>query len=282
MLGICENLQRAARGSGNPQALLEAALVRLALAEKMADVTALLPGAEGGGAAASAERGRNQGPSKKAPADNGTPSAERQRPAKGAGNAPEPKSAPPAGAPAETEAKAEGPKAAPPGAESQNLAGEDAAPEDAEALWESVLAQISDQRALGWIRRLWCASFDGNTAVLRARKGEAGVLRFATGGKRSQLEQLIGGAAGRRVRVELHPPAEEESQPDRQETDAPGAGTPRQQAMALPLVQAVTSVFDTTLRDVRRADPTRGQAPADDAKEEDATHPGPDEEGDKG
>ncbi len=44
MIALCESLQRNAKGSANPRALLEATLVRLALAEKMADVTALLAG----------------------------------------------------------------------------------------------------------------------------------------------------------------------------------------------------------------------------------------------
>ncbi len=42
MIALCENLQRSLRTSANPRALLDAAMVRLALAENMADVTALL------------------------------------------------------------------------------------------------------------------------------------------------------------------------------------------------------------------------------------------------
>jgi len=48
MIAICQSVQRGARGSSNPRALLDAAVVRMALAEKMADVSALL--AAGGGA----------------------------------------------------------------------------------------------------------------------------------------------------------------------------------------------------------------------------------------
>lgn len=44
MIALCENLQRNSRNSANPRALLDATMVRLALAEKMADVTALLSG----------------------------------------------------------------------------------------------------------------------------------------------------------------------------------------------------------------------------------------------
>ena len=44
MIAQCENLQRVGKGSANPRALFDAVVVRLALAEKMADVTALLAG----------------------------------------------------------------------------------------------------------------------------------------------------------------------------------------------------------------------------------------------
>jgi DNA polymerase-3 subunit gamma/tau len=52
MIALCESLQRNARVSANPRALLDAVIVRLALAEKMADITTLLSGQ----AAASGEK----------------------------------------------------------------------------------------------------------------------------------------------------------------------------------------------------------------------------------
>jgi hypothetical protein len=42
MIALCENLQRSGRLSATPRALLDATVVRLALAEKMADVVSLL------------------------------------------------------------------------------------------------------------------------------------------------------------------------------------------------------------------------------------------------
>jgi DNA polymerase-3 subunit gamma/tau len=42
MIALCENLARAGKSTANPRALLDATIVRLTLAEKMADVTALL------------------------------------------------------------------------------------------------------------------------------------------------------------------------------------------------------------------------------------------------
>ena len=44
MIALCENLQRSSKSSSNPRALMDATIVRLALAEKMADVAALLQG----------------------------------------------------------------------------------------------------------------------------------------------------------------------------------------------------------------------------------------------
>ncbi len=44
MIALCDALQRNAKSSPNPRALLDASIVRLALAEKMADVSALLAG----------------------------------------------------------------------------------------------------------------------------------------------------------------------------------------------------------------------------------------------
>jgi DNA polymerase-3 subunit gamma/tau len=42
MIALCENLHRSAKTSANPRAMLDATIARLALADKMADVTALL------------------------------------------------------------------------------------------------------------------------------------------------------------------------------------------------------------------------------------------------
>jgi DNA polymerase-3 subunit gamma/tau len=47
MIALCENIQRAAKTSAVPRALLDALIVRLAMTEKLADVTALVAGANG-------------------------------------------------------------------------------------------------------------------------------------------------------------------------------------------------------------------------------------------
>ncbi|MEM6459932.1 MAG: hypothetical protein AAF710_11140, partial [Planctomycetota bacterium] len=57
MIALCENLQRHAKASSNPRALFDATVVRLALAEKMADVGAVLSGAAAALPAAAASSG---------------------------------------------------------------------------------------------------------------------------------------------------------------------------------------------------------------------------------
>jgi hypothetical protein len=56
MIALCENVQRAAKSSAAPRALLDALIVRMAMTDKLADVTAVMMGnsASGGGRVASA------------------------------------------------------------------------------------------------------------------------------------------------------------------------------------------------------------------------------------
>ncbi len=49
MIALCENVQRATKGSSTPRALVDALVVRLALTEKLADVTAMVVGGGAGG-----------------------------------------------------------------------------------------------------------------------------------------------------------------------------------------------------------------------------------------
>ncbi len=67
MIALCESVQRAAKGSAMPRALLDALIVRLANAEKLADVTALVTGS---GATSAASAG--------APATRGGPPAKKR------------------------------------------------------------------------------------------------------------------------------------------------------------------------------------------------------------
>ncbi len=46
MIALCENVQRSVKTSAVPRALVDALVVRLALTEKFADVTALVAGSQ--------------------------------------------------------------------------------------------------------------------------------------------------------------------------------------------------------------------------------------------
>jgi DNA polymerase III subunit gamma/tau len=56
MIALCENVQRAAKNSAVPRALLDALIVRLAMTEKLADVTALVAGSPQPAGAAPAKK----------------------------------------------------------------------------------------------------------------------------------------------------------------------------------------------------------------------------------
>ena len=69
MIALCEHAQRAIKSSANPRAIFDALIVRLAMTEKLADVTALLAGggAGAGSPAPAAVKVRGRGsPAKKA------------------------------------------------------------------------------------------------------------------------------------------------------------------------------------------------------------------------
>jgi DNA polymerase-3 subunit gamma/tau len=57
MIALTESVQRAIKSSSTPRALFDALLVRLAMTEKLADVTALVAGGGSGSGAASTAAG---------------------------------------------------------------------------------------------------------------------------------------------------------------------------------------------------------------------------------
>ncbi|MCC6676068.1 MAG: DNA polymerase III subunit gamma/tau [Phycisphaerales bacterium] len=57
MIALCENVQRSSKSSSSPRALFDALVVRMALTEKLADVTAVVMAGGSGGNGASSGRG---------------------------------------------------------------------------------------------------------------------------------------------------------------------------------------------------------------------------------
>ncbi len=61
MIALCENAQRAAKSSANPRALMDALMVRLAMTEKLADVTSLIAQLRVGGSPQALGAGAGKG-----------------------------------------------------------------------------------------------------------------------------------------------------------------------------------------------------------------------------
>lgn len=246
MIALCESVQRNGKASATPRALLDAMIVRLALAEKMADVAAVLSGTPASGSAAPA------GQKKKLAA----------RPA--ATVNPQISSPTPQG-------PAASPQSPTPKPESQAPINTD----DLGAVMEALRERVSDRPALAWLRFVILEKIDEKTAVLVPTPGHRDVLNFAKDPRRLQVvtDELIP-ILGRRVRVTMQAPAPGSS-PGGSPGDAaqtPGSNSSgsnnasrhadRRAAMDLPLVKQVLEVFpDAVLFDVREEN--NGSTPAD-------------------
>jgi len=259
MIALCENLQRNTRASAHPRALLDATVVRLALAEKMADVTALLQQDPRTPAAAPVDQ-------KKKTLD------------------PEKTGAPSAVLMSRDRQGADPPPATPLRVESEPLphgrgSSEDAspahpqppapAPTEPAAIWSALLEHTADKPSASWVRGLEMRSFDGRRAVVTPLPGQRDLGKFLNAQRCEQLAAMIGQVIRKPVKVEVDtdaagaaPPAGPGSgaaaEPDAR---GPAAGPvmDRQQALALPLVRQVLELFDATLIDVA---PEQAQAPA--------------------
>jgi DNA polymerase III subunit gamma/tau len=233
MIALCESVQRNGKSSATPRALLDATIVRLALAEKMADVSAVLAGA-----------GASGGQKKKltASAAQPGPQASKRKPSHQL-QAPDPQS----------------PVTLTPVIDSSNL----------DAVMAALRDRVADRPAFAWLRFVTIDKLDERSAVLSPTPGHREVLHFARDQRRLQeVTDELNPILGRRVRVSIQaPPAAEESD-GRIETDAPPANgaADRRAAMNLPLVKQVLDVFpDAVLFDVREeanGDPPASQPPA--------------------
>jgi len=246
MIALCENLQRNARASSQPRALLEVTVVRLALAEKMADVTDLLQG---------------NVPAKKK-LGQVAPKAERPRAA--------PQSAQPvrAAEPNEPVSGAPAPSAPPvteqePG-QADDLSGDSGAPgqsksgvSDPQDVWATVLQQVEGRNALTWIRSLELDRIEKGMAHLVVRAGGKQMTRFVTEARRDKLAEMIESVTGQRVKVSVH--AGEDGEQTQASSPGQSRKDQRDQAMDLPLVKDVMDTFDATVTRVKSAEPQDSQ-----------------------
>jgi DNA polymerase-3 subunit gamma/tau len=213
LMVLCDSVARNARGSATARAIFDATIVRLCVAEHLADIPHLLSGA-GGGPAAPPIATRAVEPKKKAAG----PEPEPASPAR-------PQPGPPAGA-SVTE-----PKPAP------SLEGAD--------LWDAVVrfaqGSHSDQARIEHLR---FESAQGQTLRLAvAEDADERLARFL-GTQTAQLADLVSRAVGRRMRVEVAGSANA--------APAPAAPTDlRERVRHIPAVAAAIDLFDAVVVDVR-------------------------------
>ena len=256
MIALCENLQRLSKASANPRALLDATIVRLALAEKMADVAALLDGtasrqAAPAAASASAPAAHEK---KKPPIADAPDPQPMMRPREGEAPA-EPTFAPRPEAVASS-MPPPGSVAAPQPPPSESLALPTRATVGPQRVWQDLLDRVADRASLGWVRSFTLQRLDERTAYIDTLPGQRDMRKFLSDRTRSQLASLFESVLGRAVRVELDVPAT--PSPAAPASAPPARGDPvdanqRRHALALPLVRQVIETFDATVVDVRTA-----------------------------
>ncbi|MEM8737870.1 MAG: DNA polymerase III subunit gamma/tau [Planctomycetota bacterium] len=262
MIALCENLQRFGKSSSNPRALLDATVVRLALAEKMADVAAVLAGQAALPVSADQKKKLTVDPASRPDAASGPAAPSR---------APRPTGAAPSTARPPADAGPEGSLGV---ASSSPEPPAHLDPADPAAIWKVVLDTIGQTNAAAWMDhfRLQAIRADRDPAVallVPTMTFAGGVKNVATGPRLQRVADTLTQLLGRKVRVEAadKPPPRPDDPPDPQTpaTDTPSAPGPtagsarhvdRRDALNLPLVREVFDVFpDASLIDARRADP---------------------------
>ena len=238
MIALCENLQQAGKRTSNQRALLDATMVRLALAEKMADVTALLSGGPASLPAAPSTGTKkkeealvaDRAPVSAAPT---APTAPSTRPV-----APEP----PRPAPAPEAPVSPGPPPATPPT---------AAATDPKAIWQEILSMVADKPSLSWVLHMDLLSLEGGMVRVRPQPGHRDLVSFASQ-QGARLAELFQQVLKRQVRVKVDDSeaAAAEAGPGPAVQAAEGR-VDQKTAMSLPMVKQVLNAFDATVIDTR-------------------------------
>lgn len=125
------------------------------------------------------------------------------------------------------------------------------------AVWSTLRERIG-QRAFAWLRFLEIAQLEQARVVLRVLPGHREVLGFCTEQRLDQIAQQLKPILGRRVRVTVQPPENQNPTEGAAASEGSTARAPtrsaadRRAAMNLPLVQRVLEHFpDATLLDAR-------------------------------
>ena len=262
MIALCENLQRFGKTSSNPRALLDATVVRLALAEKMADVSAVLAGgalpaaASGGGGVSGSEKKKlagDRGPGYGVRASGPPTQAGPSRPT--------------------SRVNRENDRAAATPAPRTPIAADDPV-----AVWRAVLDAVGQSNAAAWMDQFRLQSIDPNPspgrATLAATAGfVSGAHHIATPPRLKRVAETLRELLGKPFEVglaEIDPAANRARQiaapdqpdaADRQNAQAnpeasSGGHVDRRDALDLPLVRDVFEVFpDAVLIQARKQTP---------------------------
>jgi len=230
MIALCDGLARNGKSSSNPRALLDAVVVRLALAEKMADVTKVLAGGLAPPIAA--------GEKKKLTAEHAP--APQPSPPRDVKTSPPPVD-PPTHAPP-----------IPPVADESTISLEDSA-----KVWSALMQRVEPISAFAWVDKVELAGIDAASGLcrVRPRKGHRDIAGFVNARQCDRLAAELTKLTAKRCRIELV----ETSHPDRAQAAqgqsggaSSGAGQ-RRKALDLPLVKDVFDVFpEAVLLDARK------------------------------
>lgn len=232
MIALCENVSRHSRSAASPRALLDALIVRLALAEKMADVTAVLSGNRSASPATASAAGDSKKKAIAPPADRPSP-----RPH----------------TPAST------PSVSPAAPTVQSID-----PTDVRAVWSEVLRCVAEKRALSWMKSFELTRIDGRTAWIRSTVGRD-MTKFVTDRQRGQIAALLQSIVGDKldIRVEKTSSASGDASPQENLSETqPQKRLTHNDAMDLPLVKQVMDIFDAQIVNVREEESGDREKPA--------------------
>ncbi len=222
MIALCENLQRHAKSSTNPRALLDATVVRLALSDKMADVTAILSGQ------ARLPAGNAAHDTKKKVADTAFASDRASKPrvvdsAPGDVAPPTRSAAPPLTSPPQTSAE----------------------------VWSALCDRVGSIPSMAFVDHLRLAELNQHRATIEPLPGQRDMARFAaTDQRRKRISDELMTILGRRVEVVVRQPAGATVEDDATDEPTPAAARrggvsqiDRRAAMELPLVRDAIEMF---------------------------------------
>jgi DNA polymerase-3 subunit gamma/tau len=254
MIALCDGLARNGKSSSNPRALLDAVVVRLTLAEKMADVTKVLAGA--------------------VPLADAHPAAEKKKltPNRIAGS------------PKQNHADRPRDVAAAEAAQDSNaqLARADSGVEhdepeidlgDPAAVWSQLVQRVESISAFAWVDKVELVEVDAakGLCTLRPRKGHRDIAGFVNSRQCDRLAAELTKLTSKRFRIELidaSPPRRDQN--DQSGSRPQGGAGQRRKALDLPLVKDVFDAFpDAVLLDAR-AERGKAQTPEEDAPPDDA------------